>query len=651
MIKRTLTYICLLSVLITCIFSGCGSPEGCTQDPAATEDNPFSISIVEVIPGAFVDTAYDVSSLVTEEEGVKYTYKATYVDPENGTTKKLTVKSGKLTPKVEAEIQLVITAQKGKETAEATVIIPMGIVADAIDKLLASDGASGVADSGVTKVVNKDKQFIYGDTSTSSLSVSFTNPASETNGTALLDLSHYAMTAYYSDRTWKNAAVIFRVYNPMEQDIDFKLTSHDPKKLTTNFWDSETNTQIRTAKAGKWTQIVFSLYQLGIEKVLFSAPDGLREDSLKVLARYQGSGECKLYIDDVDVIPAETVEGLETGYVASKLPSGDFSDLLKSCKVYTNEHTAKLSPSTKGNGTKDSYCIGSDVTCGYPTFYIDFPQVTDISAFDYLMFDVFAENAYPYVTAAIRYIDENGEIQKHGTSYDYRMNEWRTLYVNLDFLQYADLTKAVGVCFSVHMDSRFVEGQYNTVYFDNVSLYQYPQDQPKLPAATVEDHDLISGPFYTSNTKPGTSGVCKVSADETGLSKSNSTLLFWTNNACGYPNVVATFMFEEEQDWSDKQMFTFESHQYHAHYWMSFTLIALDDDGNEVTYFYRHDTVLTNWQINNFPLNWFHLKDLNGETAKPENLKRVIGMKISVDLAVNITSEVCYIFFDNFEIS
>lgn len=650
MYRRVVVLLCVMTLLFTGFFSGCGGANNIDQPLPSSGQNSLKIHVNEEIPGAYVNTAYDVTSLITEEDGVKYTYKATYVDPENGTTKKLTVKSGKLTPKVEAEIQLVITAQKGKETAQATIMIPMGIVADAIDTLLASDGVSGAAAS-VVKTVNQDKQYIYGDNSTSSLSVSFTNPASETNGTELLDLSHYALTAYYSDRIWNNAAVIFRVYNPMDQDIDFKLTSYDPKKITTYFWDSEANTQIQTAKAGQWTQIVFSLYKMGIEQVLFSAPDGLREDSLKVLARYQGSGECKLYIDDVDVIPAQTVEGLDTGYVVSKLPNGDFNDLLKTCKVYTNEHTGQLSASTKGNGSKDSYCFGSDIACGYPTFYIDFPQVTDISGFDYLKFDVFAENAYPHVTAAIRYIDENGDIQKHGTSYDYRRDEWRTLYVNLDYLQYADLTKAVGICFSVHMDSRFVEGQYNAVYFDNVCLYQHPQDQPDLPAATVEDHDLISGSFYASNTKPGTSGVCKVSADETGLSKSNSTLLFWTNNACGYPNVVATFMFKEEQDWSNKQMLSFETHQHHAHYWMGITLIALDEDGNEVTYFYRHDTVLTNWQINNFPFSWFHFRDLDGETAKPENLKRVVGMKISVDLAVNITSEVGYIFFDNFEIS
>ncbi len=641
----------LLSVffLLCGVFSGCGKVAETTTPVATTPVSMLDITLNESVPLAYVDAAYDVTRLYVAQEGVEYSYKANYIDPEDGTTHKLTVKKGVLTPKVNAEITLTITAEKGTVSVSKEVKIPMGVVTDCVDNLLASDGLAGGSVAGVEKKVVTDSNYLKAEGSLSALSVSFAN--ADNGGVEIANLSHYALTEYYNDRTWKNAAVTFWVYNPMDQDVEFKLTSYDPVKIQANYWDSETNTQIGVAKAGQWSLIQFSLYKMGIEQVLFTAPDGLRSDSLKLMARYAGTGTCNLYMDGLDIVPASTVEGLDTGYVNHSLPSGDYSDLLKICSVYTRDSDMTLATSTNGNGTKDAYSFGTNIACGYPTFYVDFAKTTDISGFDYLKFDVYAENAYPHVTAGVCYLDENGEVQRARTSFDYKRNEWRTIYVNLDYLKEADLTKVVGLSFSVHMDSQFVANEFNCVYFDNVSLYTYEEDQPILPAATVEDHDLISGPFYTINTKPGTNGVCKVATDEKGDSKSNSTLLFWTNNASGYPNPVAIFRFEEEQDWSNKQMLSVDTHQDNAHFWMGFTIICLDEDGDEVTYFFRHDTVLTNWMTNSFPLSWFKYLDLNGDSCKPEDLKRVVGLQITVDLAVNVTSEVGQIFFDNISVS
>ena len=66
--------------------------------------------------------------------------------------------------------------------------------------------------------------------------------------------------AYVTDRVWTNAAVTCWVYNPMEQDVTFKLISHNPATNKTLLWDSVENTQIQIAKAGAWTNIVFPLY-------------------------------------------------------------------------------------------------------------------------------------------------------------------------------------------------------------------------------------------------------------------------------------------------------------------------------------------------------------------------------------------------------
>ena len=276
--------------------------------------------------------------------------------------------------------------------------------------------------------------------------------------------------------------------------------------------------------------------------------------------------------------------------------------------------------------------------------------MVNILLFDYLKFDILSENAYPFVTAAIRYVDENGEIQKHGIGYDYYANnEWQTIYLNLDYAHYADLTKAVGICFSVHMDSQFRTGQINTVYFDNVSLYAYPTNEPQLPPAVQEDHDLISGPLYALNTKPNINGVCKVSADEAGSVRSNSTLMFWTNNACGYPAVEAHFSFDTPQDWSNYSILSFDTHQSHGHYWLQFQIQFIDEYGDTQTAVWYYDTIATNWQTNHASLDWF--KTSNGEVVTPDQLTQVTEFKIAVNMAINVTAEIALIFFDNFEFS
>lgn len=644
---KLLALFLILSILFTCVLSGCG--EGSHISETQPTEPAINIEVSSNIPPAYVDTSYRISDLVTEEKDVEYKYEATYIDPATGETEELVVKRGRITPKAEADISVKVTATKGNDTSSVEFVIPIYVAVDILDKMLSSEAATGAAGDGVVKKVTLEETYLKGEGSASALEVSFENPSDADDGTNLFTLSSDALRAYYSAKVWRNAAVTFWVYNPMTQDVQFKLASYNPSNMKALLWSSAENDQVQTAKAGQWTQVVFSLFDMGITQPLYDSKDYVRDDMLKVLARYAGTETCTIYVDGLDVVHADTIESLQTSYIKAEPPAGDFSDLLKTCKVYTEDHTAKLSKSTNGNGTNDAYCFGADQKCGYPTFYVDFPQVTDISGFDYIKFDMYAEKCYPWVSVAVRYLDENGEVQKHGTSYDTYREQWRTIYVNLDYLTDADLTKAVGLSFSIHIDAHFVENSFNCVYFDNLSMYVYDGDEPQMPAATQEDGDIISGPMYTSNTKPNTSGVCKVATDENGDSRSNSALLFWTNNACGYPNVYTTFRFDTPQDWSNASMLNFDSHQYHGHYWMGFSIIYLDEDGVERTLFWRHDTVLTNWMTNSAPFEWFKTED--GETAKEEHLKRVVGLKISVDLAVNITDEVAHIFFDNVNIA
>lgn len=639
-IREYISLLCCICLLIS-FFSGCGIDENNTPtQPAVT------IERNENIPAASVGVAYDLASLIVEEDGVEYSYAASYTDSESGKTQELKVKRGKITPQVEADISVTVTATRGEESSAIELVVPIRVSADIMDKLLASDGIAGQADAGVTKAVIKDSAFLQGETSTSALSVTFSNPA--IGGASILNLSHYALQAYYTAQVWHNVAVTFWVYNPMAENIQFKLYSCNPKTEKTLEWDSAENIQLQTAQAGQWTQVAFSLYDMGIAQPIVDSEHHSGVPALQVLARYEGSGSCSFYIDGVDVVHADSVESLTTGYREPAVPGGDYSDLLKTCKVYSKDSIAKLTTSSKGNGSKDAYCFGASELAGYPSFYVDFPKATDISGFDYLKFDVFAENCYPWVSVAVHYLDENGEIQKHGTAYDFPRDQWRTLYVNLDYLHYADLTQVVGISFMVNMDSKFVNGAFNCIYFDNIALYDYPMDEPQVLPSVKEDNDIISGPFFATNTKPNTSGVCKVAEDETGESRSDSMLMFWANNACGYPGACATFMFDE-QDWSEYSVLAFDTHQSNGHYWMCFEIFYLDEFGTQRTMVWYNDSIFNHWLTTNAPLNWFTTED--GRAPAAEDLQRVVGFRISVDLAIHVTSEVAMLYFDNFELT
>ena len=620
--------LCLLSCLclLVSVLTGCNN-----QSNQDTTQASISILLKENIPSASIDQPYDLSALIEEENNVEYSYQVTYVDPESGKAKELKVKNGKITPKVEADLSVTITATQDGKNSSADLVVPIRISADIVDTLLASDSIAGQADANVSKQITKEAAYLQGENSTSSLSVTFSNDGK----TSLLNLSHFALHAYYTAQVWRNAAVTFWVYNPMTEDVLFQL------------YGNNTESTQQTATGGQWTQIAISLYDMGITQPVIDSNEYSGEPSLQLLASYAGNETCTIYIDGVDIVHADTIETLTTGYTAPSIPSGNFSDLLKTGKVYTNDAIATLTQSNKGNGSSDAYRFSASEPAGYPIFYVDFPQTTDIRGFNYLKFDIYAENAYPTVTASIRYLDAQGQVQTKGCVFDFRQNEWCTRYLNLHALSDVDLSQVVGISFTVNMDNQFVNGQPNNLYFDNLHLYVYEQNEPQMAPATQEDHDLLRHPVNLINYNPATTGVCKVATDETGLQKSNSTLLFWTNNTAGYP--VAQFIFEAEEDWSDYSVLSFETHQVNAHYWMRFDILYLDEDGKQQTLTWHHDTIFNHWLSNNAPLKWFATKD--GTAATPEHLKRVVGFQICVNLKSHVDNEVAYIFYDNFELN
>lgn len=613
--NKFISFICCLGLILT----------GCAGSKSDNATAKVPITLIEQIPQAVVGEAYDLNTLVTAQEGISYEFTAGYTDPETQENTQLNVRKGKITPRAEADIIVTVTAKRGKDSSSVQCTIPIRLSVDIMDQLLANQEIPNV-----TKQISKDSGFLFGENSTSSLHIQFPGGSS----TPVLNLSDYALQAYYTAQVWENTAVTMQVYNPMEADVTLQLTG---------------SSTTQTAKAGAWSNIVFSLYDMGITKPVVDSALIEEDPQLQLFAICEGAEQCNMYIDGLDIVHAQDVEGLQTGYVDATAPEGDFSDLLTRCKVYTQDPGMKLSTSTKGNGSNDAYCFGADQPMGYPTLYLDFPRTTDISGFDYLKLDVFAENAYPWVSVAVRFLDEEGQIQKRGATYDFPRDQWRTLYLNLDYLDDIDLTKAVGISVTLNLDSHFQENLFNCVYFDNISLYEYPQSEPQMSPALVEDNDIISGTFYTTNTKPNISGVCKVATDETGTARSNSSLLFWTNNACGYPNVFATFMFDQEQDWSDKTILSFDTHQANAHYWMRFDILYLDEEGKQKELTWYNDSIFNHWLTTNAPLNWFSTEDK--ESPKPEHLQHVVGFRISVDMAVHVTDEVAQIFFDNFVLS
>jgi hypothetical protein len=631
-------------LLVSMLLSACGNEQVPVETTQPTPS--LSIQLTETVPEAKQGTSYDLSALFVKEKGVKYSAEVTYVDPVTNNTESLIVKSMEVTPLISGEMTVTITAKKNGESVSQCITVPVEVNGDILDMLFATGGAAADADSGVNKTVNIDRQYLNSESSGTSLKVSFTNPADE-SGTKLFELSQFEAIAYYTSRVWDNAAVVFSVFNPTQQDVEFRLTSYNPATGKSISWGEEDNTQHQVAKAGQWTQIVFALYPMGIEQVLYNAKDGSRPDQLCVLARTAGEGECTIYVDGLDIVPAKTIDGLETGFVTYPLPNVDLSDILDSFSLSNNSDKMVLRR-TKDftNNSKSAVCFSAPEKAGWPSFNVMFGKTLDLRGYSKLRFDVYAKQGYPFVGAAILYKDSEGNIQRKGTSFDFRRDQWYSLSLSLHSLEDVDLSKVVGISFSVNVADAYVENGVNEFYFDNVCFTADGTMEPIMPPAIKEDDDLISGPVYAYNTNPGYSGVCKVSCDNEGVQMSNSTLLLWANTPTGYPSVKAEFMFDEAQDWSEVVMFSFDTHTYGAHYRMDFYLITYDAQGNEVPVYLYYDAVLTQWMTHSIPIDWF----VTADGSKPD-LSAVYGLRICVDLAVGITETVGHIFIDNVYVS
>lgn len=652
LISAVLLFAMLLSVLSGCGDSG-NSDIGNVQTPTAPEGSK-SVKVLSRIPEGEIGVKYNVSKVIMGQRNVEYSATAYYLD-ESGKQVALEMEGMSFVPQVSGEVYVAITGTSETDTYYSLITVPIAEQAvevikeqgDALELLLSTRGVAGDADEGVLKSVVNDSQFFKAEGSTSSLKVEFKNPDAQNEGTSLLLLSHYALMAYYNARIWKDAVVTFWVHNPMPEDVELKLTAYNPKYGTETKWDSPENTQSCIVKAGEWTQAQFSLYKMGIDTILFNDELDMREDELKLCARYNGSDVCTLYFDGIDVVHAKSI-GMDNGAPVIPLPEGNFDDILADYPLSTNSDAITMEKTKSVTHDSDEAVVFySKEAAGRCGIRVDFGKEIDIRGFDAVQFAGFAdtEKTFPSAIIEIIYIDEEGNEAFSVVGNDTRCGAWREFYVNLARFADADLSRVVGIRLLVYIDEAFAGQGRSKMYYDNLKLVKGCETEPLMPTPIVEDDDLISGPLYAENFIPDIAGVTKVAYDETGAAPSNSILAFWTNATLGYPCISAKFMFDEPQDWSQCSTFSFDSHTYGGHYLYMFEIYTMDEDGNIRTATGRHDTVLTNWLTTPLPLSWFSYED----GSRPD-VSRVIGLKISVDMAVNVTREVAHIYVDNVKV-
>lgn len=121
--NRLISLICCAAILLSLVLTGCNN----NSNPTTPTEPAVSIVLKESIPSATVGISYDLSTIVKAEDGVKYTYSATYIDPETKQNKELTVVRGKFTPKVEADISVTVAATRGEESSSIQLIVPINI--------------------------------------------------------------------------------------------------------------------------------------------------------------------------------------------------------------------------------------------------------------------------------------------------------------------------------------------------------------------------------------------------------------------------------------------------------------------------------------------------------------------------------------------
>ena len=607
---------------------------GCHQEPA----QPLTLTLFNSSAECEIGEKFDLSRLHFSEEGVSYSYSASYVDPATMLTVELPLsESNMIRQDFPADVHVVISAFRGEEVATETVDITITYEADAVDRFLVSGGKAGYSDPGVYKWLSFDPAFLRQEGGTTSVKVCMEQGA-DPEGKTVLDLCHYSLTPYYTARTWGDSVVAFWVYNPSEKPIEFRLNLLDANAKINIGWNSEANDQVQWAQPGQWTQLLFSLKKFGVTGILYMDEDLTRNDILEVQAKAAVEGPCEFYIDGADIIPAHM---LSDAYPGASTPPQPL-DMLAECKIHVSslgKHGLYEVTSKGTNKSEDTFRFWTSEKTGYPMLKLSFTRATDITEYDFLRLDVKAVSASPWLGVYLEYADASGKTQTSAYYADFKTDVWKSVNIPLSQFHGADLSKVKSIKFCVNFDDGFVPDKLNEVYLDNIFLTTLEASVPMNKPAIKEDDDLISGPFQwsgTSGIKEDRNGIIKVSEDGNGNCRSNSALMFWANTTSGYPR--ASFFFDKPQDWSKVTEMYVDTRMENAYGWVSIELITYDEDGMIQYIQYTFDAINSAWNTHVIPIQWFDRAEL----------PLIYGIRLTCNLDGNFVSgTVSKVYVDN----
>ena len=321
--RKSLKNIFLLAicVLIIAVFAGCGN-----KTPESS--GPLQVNTKAIVPSAYIGETFDLRDVILMEDGVDYTATAYYVAvsrTEAGNEYQtqrfaLDVADLKFTPKDVCESVVKITANRGKEQASKVVVIPTSIRAEPLDDLLKSDGICGSSDNGITKSVNMDSKYLYGETSTTSLHVNFNTKDPHPWGNYFVGLDSKEVQQHFTDQTWENGILTFWVYNPNEKAIEFQLRLNDPRSDINVDWSDTEGPHRQFALPGQWTQIFFSFRKMGLTKRITT--DEFIAYSINLKFRYEDYSTTEnysldFYLDNLDVVDGSVYPDVDTKYILS----------------------------------------------------------------------------------------------------------------------------------------------------------------------------------------------------------------------------------------------------------------------------------------------------------------------------------------------
>ena len=212
----------VVAVLLLTAFAGCQE-----QETPAASSSSLQVNTIKFMPYAYLGESFDLRDVLLMEEGVEYSATACYVDVATLTEHPLEVEDLCFTPEAIAETVVVLNATRGNEKASKAIYIPTTIRAEPLDDLYKSSGELGGSDPGISKTVNIDPMFLQGDTSTTSLHISFNSTDPHPYGNQFMNFSSPLALEHFTDKTWENAIVTFWVYNPNEKPIEFQFRLTD----------------------------------------------------------------------------------------------------------------------------------------------------------------------------------------------------------------------------------------------------------------------------------------------------------------------------------------------------------------------------------------------------------------------------------------